>query len=169
MYFILLNREYGSDTLSILEVLLQEFESRFNQAYSLSKLDYIAAPVIPNGHGSHGLVYIADSDLYNKNGMDIKTFLRMTENLSSETARVWFGDLIWIKTPSEAYIKETLSTYFQYIGAEATFPGSGWFDRFYVQTSWPSIAIDDGEGPLPLTSEEHTYHNSLIRKNKVCA
>lgn len=167
MGVLLYFREFGSDTLFVLEALMQAFESSFNQAFSLSKLDYVAAKLIPRGHGSHGLVYISDSYLYNKNGMNVERFLTMIENLSMESARIWFGDLLWLKNPVEMYAKDSLSSYFQYIGAEASFPGNHWFNRFYVQTSWPSISIDDGEGPLPLMSEEYTYQNSLIRKNKV--
>lgn len=156
------------ETTAYLEKILQEFEIKLNQAYTLPKIDFVSSNMSPIDSGSMGLFYINENALYEDiDAIDATQFAEIASGLGYPTSQFWFGNIVQTKEREYKFLKDSLATYFQYIGAEAALPENDWFHKFYVHNSFAAIAIDDGEGPPPIVVEDGTFQSDLILKNKV--
>ncbi|XP_062924747.1 aminopeptidase Q-like isoform X1 [Mobula hypostoma] len=110
--------------LNITGSILSFFEEYFNISYPLLKLDLIGLPhSLESAMENWGLVtFNNDVLLHHPKKKFFGDKLKTTSIIAHELAHQWLGNLATMKWWNDLWLKEGLSTYFEFIGASAVLP-----------------------------------------------
>lgn len=108
-------REYA---LNIGTAALDLFEAKFNQNYTLPKMDMVAVPDFAAGAMENwGLVTYRESRmLYDDKESSVTAQQSVATTIVHELAHMWFGNLVTPEWWSYLWLSEGFATYFQYFG-----------------------------------------------------